>query len=173
MDIFVEQIVKKPSGTKEMLLKVLIGIAAGLISAVGVLFLGVYAIVIIFGIFYGAYWLMTGLDCEYEYIVTNGEIDVDKIVAKRKRSRLITIKASTFESYGEYKDAPKLENGVTVVKADGIGDYPLYYADFKHNSIGNARLIFTPNDRVLEALKPFLPRAIRVSMNKKWLTLLF
>ncbi len=164
MDIFVEQIVKKPSGRKEMLLKALIGIGAGLISAVGVLLLGSYALVVIVGVFYGAYWLMTGLDCEYEYIVTNGEIDIDKIVAKRKRKRLITIKASTFESYGEYKDAPKLESNVTVVKADGNGDNPLYYADFKHNSIGNARLVFSPNERVLEALKPFLPRSIRTSM---------
>lgn len=44
------------------------------------------------GSLYGGYILITNMSVEYEYIVTNGEMDIDKIIAKRRRKRLITVK---------------------------------------------------------------------------------
>jgi len=176
MDVFVEQIVKKATSGKDTVLKLLIGIGIGVLSAVCVFtFLFVIpfpglGLLLVAGIFYGGYFLLTGLDCEYEYIVTNGEIDVDKIIAKRKRVRLVTAKASLFEAFGEYNEnSPVAADGVTIVNAAGASDSESaknYYADFKHASAGNVRLIFTPEERVVDAIVPFMPAPLRISLKK-------
>ena len=45
---------------------------------------------------YGTYFLVTTSYVEYEYAFTNGELDVDKIIAKKKRSSLVSINVSSF-----------------------------------------------------------------------------
>ena len=177
MDIFVEQIVKKKTSGKDTALKILIVLGVALLAAIGVfvmLFIPMFssiALILVFGVFFGGYYLLTSLDCEYEYIVTNGEIDIDKIIAKRKRVRLITARASTFEAFGRYDEASDASSDVTIVSAagtsvDGSDDNPAYYADFKHASAGSVRLIFTPEEKVVEAIKPFLPRQLKVNLKK-------
>lgn len=175
MDIFVEQIVKKESDGKDTAKKFAIVIGMSLLTAalafvmMFIPMLSGIALLLLFGVFYGGYYLITGLDVEYEYIVTNGEIDIDKIVAKRKRSRLITGKASTFEAFGKYETAPDAGNR-TVVQAVGRSlsgsDTTVWYADFNHPSAGNVRIIFSAEDKVIEALKPFLPRQLKINLSK-------
>ncbi len=178
MDIFVEQIVKKPVAGKDLALKILIGAGTAVLAAACIfvfLFIIPFAglgLLILFGICYGGYVLLTNLDCEYEYIVTNGDIDVDKIIAKRKRVRLITAKAPAFEAFGEYTDSvPPAAEGATVVNAVGLNeseaDTKTYYADFKHAAAGEVRLIFTPEQKVVEAIMPFLPATVRINLKKQ------
>lgn len=175
MDIFVEQIVKKPATGKVWTVRVLIGLGMGALAAVSVfIFFFVFPILgaaLLFGVVWGGFRLITNSDCEYEYIVTNGEIDVDKIIAQRKRVRLITAKASTFEAFGEYTDStPDADSDVTVVNAVGVNEASAetknYYADFKHASAGNVRLIFSPEERVVEAISPFLSSQLKYNMKK-------
>ena len=174
MDIFVEQIVKKNTSSKDMALRVLIIIGMCVLTAVSLfLFLFIMPLLgflVFSGIMWGGYHLFSSFDCEYEYIVTNGEIDIDKIIARRKRVRLITAKASAFEAFGRYEDAPDTEDDVTVVRAVGHNesgeDAKTYYADLKHPSAGSVRLIFCPEERVIDAIVPFLPRQLKVNFKK-------
>lgn len=174
MDIFVEQIVKKEATGRDWALRIIIGIAMGVLCAVSLfIFIFIFPILgllLLFVVIWGGYLLITNTDCEYEYIVTNGEIDIDKIIAKRKRIRLITAKASSFEAFGEYENAPDTGDGVTTVSAVGTSTpedgSKTYYADFKHPSAGNVRLIFSPNEKVIDAVTPFLSRQIRINMMK-------
>ena len=173
MDVFVEQLVKKEPSGKDWTLRILIGVGMGVLTAVSLfVFLFIFpllGLLLFFGVVWGGYHLITSTDCEYEYIVTNGEIDIDKIIAKRKRVRLITAKASAFEAFGEYKDAPDTDEAVTTVSAVGEssdGGEKVCYADFKHPSAGNVRLIFSPNEKVIEAITPFFPRQLRINMMK-------
>lgn len=178
MDIFVEQIVKKNVTNKDWAFRIFIGIAMGVLSAAAffvffmlIPMLAMFGLLALFGIFWGGWRLITNSDCEYEYIVTNGEIDVDKIIAKRKRVRLITAKASTFEAFGEYVEStPDEPDGATVVSAVGenesSAETKTYYADFKHPTAGNVRLIFSPEERVVEALTPFLSGQLKINMRK-------
>ena len=54
------------------------------------------------GALFGLVWLLTGMSYEYEYILTNDDLDIDKITGKRKRKRLITLKMNTVEEFGIY-----------------------------------------------------------------------
>ncbi|MCH5193293.1 MAG: hypothetical protein J1F11_04975 [Oscillospiraceae bacterium] len=173
MDIFVEQIVKKGAGGREIALRILIIIGMCILTAVSMFLffiMPVFGFAIFAAAMWGGYHLFTGLDCEYEYIVTNGEIDIDKIIAKRKRVRLITAKVSAFEAFGEYEGAPDADDSVTVVSAVGYNESDaetkVYYADFKHKSAGDVRLIFCPEEKVIDAIVPFLPRQLKINFKK-------
>lgn len=173
MDVFVEQLVKKPSNGKTLALKLLIGFGVFVVSAfcLYLMLIGIVAaLLLIAAAVYGGYFLISGLNSEYEYIVTNGEIDIDKIIAQRKRKRLITAKPSKFEAFGKLADAAPV-SGITVVEAGGIPDEAAedHYIDFTHDNFGKVRLIFTPTERTIEAIKPFLPRAVRVEYDNKYL----
>lgn len=175
MDIFVEQIVKKITNGKDMAMRILIIIGMCILTVVSLFIflftpMSVFGLLIFFGTMWGGYHLFTNIDCEYEYIVTNGEIDIDKIIARRKRIRLITARASAFEAFGEYENAPDIDDSVTVVSAVGYNESDAetktYYADFKHPSAGNVRLIFCPEEKVIDAIVPFLPRQLKINFKK-------
>jgi len=161
MDVYVEQLIVKPADGKDNAKKAAIIIIALLLIAFCITtFFFIFAIPAAFGIAYGAYYLLTGVYCEYEYIITNGDIDIDKIVGKRKRTRLVSASVKNFTSFGRLENAPNAANGVTTVMAsDGSGND--FYADFTHSKLGETRIIFSPNEKTLEAIKPFLPRTIK------------
>lgn len=165
MDIFIEQIVAKNPTLKDTLLKVGIGLLAAILSVVflllsGMFGLSMFGMLLAAGCIYGAFYLITGFNVEYEYIVTNGEIDIDKILAKRRRKRLITAKVSAFEKFGAMAEVPASFEGTTIFASSGNTSED-YYAEFNHSKHGHVRLVFSPDERVLEAIKPFLPRTIR------------
>ena len=99
MDIFIEKIVKNID-FKDYL------IAAGLIFAsfiiLGLVFvfypLPFIILVVFFGLCYLLYYLISSRSIEYEYIVTNGELDIDIIIAKRKRKGYSRVKVKILKS---------------------------------------------------------------------------
>ncbi|MEG0615013.1 MAG: hypothetical protein RR540_04590 [Oscillospiraceae bacterium] len=166
MDVFIEQLVTKASSVKDTALKLLLGFGSVLISIalfilLGML-LGMFAVAVLLsaGCLYGAFYLISNFDVEYEYIVTNGEIDIDKVVAKRKRKRLLSAKVSSFKDFGRYSSSPDTNTTTTFAAGSGLIEEE-FYADFTHPKYGEVRLIFSPNERVLAAIKPYLPHTIR------------
>lgn len=120
-----------------------------------------FILVITCAIIYGAYYLISGTSVEYEYAVTNGEMDVDKIIARRKRVHLITVDVGKFDAYGEMTDdIPDDTERTVVLCADNTGEGE-YYADLETEEYGATRIIFTPNDAVQDAIAAALPRQLR------------
>ena len=163
MDTFAEQLVVKPMTPQDQLKK------TGLILVTVVLCLGLtylsltfmpLILLVVCAVAYGAYFLITGMNVEYEYSVTNGELDVDKIIAKRKRKHMLTVKISDFETFGLESEA-KFDNTVTTFLVGGGDEEHYYAADFQHESLGRVRLVFSPNERVLEAIRSSLKRGLR------------
>jgi len=166
MDVFVEYIVKKKNGAKELALQVLIVVGAIalflLMMYLGAMFTVVSMVttLLAFGALYGGYLLITNMNVEYEYIVTNGEMDVDKIIARRRRKRLITANARSFEKFGPFRAADhQNEQYQNRIYACSTPDDPgCFYAVFNHAKLGKTLLVFSPNDRVLNAMKTFIPK---------------
>lgn len=167
MDVFVEHMVKRRPTGKDIALMVLYAALAIIIFVFGLFFtpalLGPFAFIGAFigvAALFGAYYLISNMNIEYEYIVTNGEIDVDKIMAKRRRKRLVTANARTFESFGPYRqqDHAGKEYTSRVYASESMDENTTYYAVFTHAKLGKTLLIFTPDDRVLDALKKYISR---------------
>ena len=75
-DVFVEYLVVKKSTAKDTLIKVGLYLAAAVIAAASLLFLmpigaGGLSMLLACGAFYGAYYLGSSRNQEFEYIVTN------------------------------------------------------------------------------------------------------
>ena len=132
-----------------------------LIGAISVLTGWLFLLVLVIGAIYGAYYLLTGCYTEYEYTVTNGELDVDKIVGKRKRSHLLTVPVPKFTGFGVYTDQTDDPSDATLfLCSDNTGENA-YYADFTTEEYGTARLIFTPNEEMVQTIVLFLPAALK------------
>ncbi|MCG8499744.1 MAG: DUF6106 family protein [Firmicutes bacterium] len=165
MDIFIEHIVKRQKTAKDALVTV------GLIIAV--LIVAVFALqfpfgpIIVVAAGYGAYWLITGRNIEFEYIVTNGELDVDKIIAQRKRKRILSVHSKEFEIMApvhdeKYKrDFTNVNIQKTIEAMSSMRAENLYFAVFKLNGV-RTKLIFEPTEKMLNAFKKYNPRQVHL-----------
>ncbi|MCQ2465817.1 MAG: DUF6106 family protein, partial [Oscillospiraceae bacterium] len=160
MDSYAEQIVKKADGGSDNAKRMLCligGIVAGIaiVAASMAVHLTLPGSLLGVGAFYLGLYLGTNYDIEYEYLVVNGEFDIDKILAKKRRKKLITVKVGDFESFGKYSNDMEEGDDVTVIWAVGTGDeeLPTFYGDFSHATYGKCRLLFSPSVRVLRELK--------------------
>ncbi len=171
MDVFIEHLVKKRSTGADMAKK--IGLVLAVLLVVVACFMLVppqflmFAFLIICGAVYGAYWLISGMNVEYEYILTNGEIDVDKIVAQRKRKRLLNVHSKTFEAFGPYKAAEHANRDYDnrILACESEDSENVYYATFRHRTLGYCLLVFNPDERIIKGIKSYLPRTIGGNAN--------
>ena len=161
MDVFNEQIVKIKSGAKNISLKILLWLAALFLVFLTFLFidyLNTIAIIIIGGLFYGAYKLSSRLNVEYEYILTNGELDVDKIVAQSTRRRMVTIKCSDIEKVGKYSAGLKTHGKFLMCCNPSENAFYVLARDTKNEAVC---LVMEPNDKMKNGIKGYLPRIIQ------------
>lgn len=163
MDHYNEQLVAKSTDSKDILKRVAIGIGLLLvimISAFGMAMFGMPMLIIVpIGGCYLAYILFTGTFTEYEYIVTNNEMDIDKIVGRRKRKRLITVKLSSVSQWGEY-EGDAIAADATVIAADGKGQNDKYLLA-NHDKYGKVAVIFTPSEETLININFAVPYSIK------------
>ncbi len=107
------------------------------------------------------WWLAGRFHVEYEYTITNGELDVDKIMARRKRTRLITVKLSTVENGGKVDSAAL--NGHYDAQIFAVADQndpENRFLVFRHPKTGNTLLVFSPNSRTLTHMRHSVPRIL-------------
>ena len=164
MDVFVEQIIKRKAGVTDYLVILGIVLLGVVLILASVLFLQQFAVIVLVGVIYGAYYLITARNLEFEYSCTNDDFTVDKIINRRKRKRIASFDLRSVEEMGKY-DAAKLEHRSfdkrVNVGVDDAGTDAWYFA-VRVKDLGNTLLIFNPSDRVLDAIKPFLPRQVAI-----------
>ena len=162
MDNFKEQIVKKMPDKSDRMKKALIIAGAVVVAVLCFVLLKTLGIIFAGLAIYGGYYLLTNLFVEYEYILTGGEIDIDKIIAQRSRKRLATVKLSTAVEFGEAGQDLHVSTTATFIKADANDPAQKnYYIRLNHETLGETVLLFTPNDEMLEMVKNNLPRNLR------------
>lgn len=160
MDIFKEQIVKIKATPKTTGMKLLIWAAAAMVLAFVILSpLNMFLAVAAIALFYGATVLTRKLDIEYEYVLTNGDLDIDKITAKRERRRILEIKCAEIEKIGKYNAEMKL-HGKQFICCNPGDD--AYYLIAREKDEGVVCLIFAPNEKMKAAIKSCLPRIIQM-----------
>ena len=177
MDIFHEFIVKKKKDTTDILLTVGIIFAAIVLTFV-LLFVtmavnmqmqvvGGIGFVLIFLMWWGAKNLISSRNIEYEYILTNSELDIDKIIGRRGRKRLLTVNFREIERCASIRDEKysyEYNNPGSRSIKNYAGDTDagrVYFVDFTKDS-EPMRVIFQPNERILEGIKKVNPRCVEI-----------
>ncbi len=166
-DIFLEYIVKqKPTG-KTFLYRLGIILAALLLAFIVLCFAGNQMVMYflpaaLIGIGYASFKLWTGLNFEYEYIVTNGELDVDRIAARRARKRVFNAQPKEIEVLApldaKYKD--KYENGEfakTIDASSSKSSPDRWFLIANSKKYGRVRVIFEPTERMVENIRHYIP----------------
>ncbi len=173
MDSYAEQIVKKSDNGSDSRMRALClmgGVAAALVIVIIGMALHVTLIGSILGVgaFYGGLYLGTNYDVEYEYLIVNGEFDIDKILAKKRRKKMLTVNVNNFTDFGEYSSELTEEDDTTLIWAVGESsdEYKTFYADFEHGTYGKCRLLFSPSVRVLREIKPYLKGNLKANVGE-------
>lgn len=166
MDNYSEQLVVKLRTTADTVRIIAIILLTSLIAA-GLVFLALISgfLLLIFGgmaAFLFGIWLVSGMGVEYEYIITNTDLDIDKIIGKRKRKRMISIDLTRTVDFAPIKD--KTPECDVTVRAYSGADKDVHYLVAEHTDYGKVKVIFNPNQKTKEAIAQALPRELRSRM---------
>ncbi|MCL2754736.1 MAG: hypothetical protein FWD35_03330 [Oscillospiraceae bacterium] len=164
MDTFIEQLVTKKPDTRAQFAKAGLIILAALMCLfcfLAMILTGVaLTLLIIPGILWVANYYVRSMHTEYEYILTNQELDIDKITGKAKRKRMITLNLKNAESFGAYSPENSTAVDVTVAAHDNslVG---LFCLVVNHEAYGKVNLLFNPDERFIDKLVGVLPAKTR------------
>lgn len=163
MDTFMEKIVAKKKEPLDFLL-----IAAVIIAAIFVTFFlssllrGFFAFIFIAAA-YGVYLFIKSRNIEYEYIVTNGDLDIDMIIARGKRKRIFSSNCKEFDIIAPVKSNEYNHNVQSINKkimaASSMQSENVYFAVLTYKG-DKTVIFFEPDNRMLENFKTFIPRKV-------------
>lgn len=169
MEIFKEYIVDKKKEPVDTAISAGIVVAALIVTYIlmqvmllNMQFFAGIGLLLIVGCWYFAIRLIRNRNIEYEYILTNHELDIDKIMARSTRKRIITIDLHKIEDCGSIKDTD-CENCGRKIKnyAGDINGERVYYIDIFEEA-EPVRVLFQPSSAILEAMKLVNPRKVSV-----------
>ena len=171
MDTFYEQLItiKKTSSKIALLLGIWILAALICILLVFVIsfFIGSLTFLAVFGVLFGTYKLCGQFNIEYEYIITNGTLDIDKIINKKSRKRILSLELSKVTRLEKYKEGVTANiNPKDLTVACNKTESDTYFLVAEKSNSGSYNLIFAPNERMREAIAKFVPKFISNSAFK-------
>lgn len=165
MDVFIEKLVKKNNDGKALAINFLIVIATFILSIIAFVFLASFSLLFVAGLCYGAWYLLKMQQIEYEYSLTNGELDVDIIRGMSKRKHLFTVNCKDFEILAPFNETHKREfetPSITkkIYVCSSLKEADLYFAIFVNKEHQKVLLVFEPDERMLQSFKTYIGRKI-------------
>lgn len=161
MDLFKEQIVKVKKTNYTYFIQGLIWLFAVAITAVTFLLIKGTPLFIIAGAVAGycAYKVTTSFNIEYEYTITNGLVDIDKIINKASRKEIVSFESKNIEEIYKYnKDFVKDKSKKIIVCTDDFENSLIIGVNTV--SLGKCYIVFSPNEDLIDLIKTFAPRSI-------------
>ena len=168
MDTFVEQLVEIKKTVKQKIVISLIWVCGFIIVAIFVaisMFIKnafIFSVPLALLVVLLAFHLNSRLNLEFEYINTNGEIDIDCIINKSKRQRMATFPCSSIE---------KIERFDERLHKDGQNGYNnIYFACSKNTrnfaitvrcKKGSYTVVMNPSEEFIESMTRFLPLTLK------------
>lgn len=163
-DVFKEHLVGRKSNSKDLIKKIGVVLAAIVLVIIGASLVPSLAIFLALALGWIAYFLLRRFNVEFEYIFTNGELDIDKIYNKLKRKHVLTIDVRQFVVMVQMNN-PSLKselgniNKVLDYSAGEVSDTT--YAAVYEDDGNRIQLIFDPNEAIFKAIKMYIPRKIK------------
>ena len=162
-ELYSEFLVKKESTFKDALIKFgMIGLTVVAVAAG--LFLNPLLLIVAIGLGVACYFIIPKTDFEYEYLFVNGELDIDKIMAKSKRKRVKSLNLTEADLIAPL-NSHRMDyyNGNQKMK---VLDYSSGNPDHKRFGIiirdgGEAcKVIVEPDDAMANAIKNSAPSKV-------------
>lgn len=103
---------------------------------------------------------------EYDYSVYGSDFIVAKVTAKSSRKRKLCVEIKNIEKMQKITDAD-YPRGKYVRKFDFTGGADMgdvYYAEFRLPQKGLCMMLFTPNEKILSGMRPYLRHDIAMDL---------
>ncbi len=163
-ETFKEYLIKQKKSTMDTAAQAGIVIAAAIVIMIGFTpglpFIGP---IIILVTLFAAVTFFNRFNKEYEYILTNNELDIDVIYNKSKRKRVITVNMKSIEIMASIHDTAKsheLQKGNKVINAsDGKNGADTYAIIFSKDS-ALYKVLVTPNESFLNEMYKQAPHKV-------------
>ena len=175
-DIYCEYIVKRKMGVKALICRYFVVIATVLAFYYGLMLSQFYGaffgmLLVFFGMLLAllCLYVFRNTNLEYEYQFISGSLDIDVIFAraKRKRARKFDMRAVEVFALAD-SDVFKQYEHMKADKAYREVDYSSGYPDRKKHAFiisigekGVAKVIFEPNEKMVEAIRQYIPSKMR------------
>lgn len=169
MDIFSEFMVKRKRRPADYIkvalcIVIIIGMLLIMPFIARIPFVGIILFLACAGVIYFMYNIIISINLEYEYIFTNGELDVDKIIAARRRRRVTSLNARAIEIMAsvnsdkieKYLKDSSIKRKYACTSPEDKGVYFVIYSDEKNKNM----LIFNPNDEIKDGFRRLNPQKV-------------
>ena len=100
---------------------------------------------------------------EYEYTFVNGELTIDRILARSKRKHMLDINVKTVYKLGYINKTEINQRDIDTVKdfSTSASDENTVFACYKDESSGKkVMLLFTPNQKIIDSMKPYVSATV-------------
>ena len=156
-ETFKEYLIKQKKSPTDILAQV--GLVVGTIISIGIALLyggSFIGPVFIIGILFGVGFLFSKFSREYEYILTNNELDIDVIYNRSRRKRVMTIDMKKIEIMASIKDErhqAELNKGYKVINvSDNSNDDNTYVVMTQTPTKGACKVLISPNEAFVNDL---------------------
>ncbi len=169
MDFFNEWIVKRKKTAQDYMsvaitvmvaIMILYGIVIQFVAGKLIYFIPVEIALVI----YVVYKIITSMNVEFEYSVTNGDLDIDRIVSKKRRKKLVRIKLRDVEYFAPFEaEHIKVAEDISIKKiidASSSIDAPRLYFVIYYNNSEKTCLLFEPTDEMIKNFSYYIPKAL-------------
>lgn len=160
VDIFTESIVKRKSMTGGSKLESLCKWLC--LGSVGLL-LGMSTIFIVPAAVFGVAWFFAhqNADVEFEYAHTNGDFDIDKVIANSSRKRVVSVELGRVDIVAPV-NSPELERFANLKKADYSAKDPENPPYGMVCMVKGERklLLLQLDEKMLESLRKWMPSKV-------------
>ena len=159
-DLYKEHLVKKERSTSDLLVRIgLIG-GTGLLAAAGLLITPLLLLpAVVMGVV--TYFLLPGTDLEYEYLLVNHSLDIDKVMAKTKRKKCRSFDLAQADIiaplHSHRLDYYNANTSIKVLDFSSGNDEHLRYAFIINDSGSNTKVIIEPDEAMISMLRSSMP----------------
>ena len=167
----IEQVVPKHKGAKYRLNIFLVILGAVAIPGffVALAYITGIAYLIYIGLFclmfclYGVWYFVTSLRVEYEYSFLSSVLRIDKVIARRKRRPIVKVDVKLLDDFFPYTDAEMSKQRYHKVYHAAGREFSEenHVAVYHSEAKGRTAIIFTPNDELIAAMKPYFDSSLR------------
>lgn len=163
-DIYKEYLVKRKKKISDLAMQVGIVVLGLVLALLGFSFLGgflgsIVSIIVVFG----GYKLFLKIDKEYEYILTNNELDIDVIYSKQDRKRLYSLNMKKIDIMVSVQNKDyenQLKRQAKVINASDGNLTKETYAILVPEDNGYKKILITPDEKFLDYLYKVAPSKV-------------
>ena len=162
-DLYSELLVKKESTAQDAIIKYGLIVLTVLAVFAG-LFITPLSLIVAIALGVACYFVIPRTDLEYEYLFVNGEFDIDMVMAKSKRKKVMSMNLSEVDLIAPL-DSHRMDyyNGNSRMKTlDYSSGNPQHkrFAVITKNGGENSKIIIEPDEQMAQAIKNSAPSKV-------------